>query len=149
MKKNLSFIGLLLLVLLLILGCVTRTKLADYQPNSAEEKVVLDFMNECDEAYQDRNMTKWLDCFDESAQITIYQFDLRRNAVVSKQQYKEYLEGGGDSNMPTEITDPKVTLIGNKATMKCINAIDTGFPMTFDMVNEEEQWRITRFDWQF
>ena len=51
--------------------------------------------------------------------------------------------------MPTEITDPKVTLIGNKATMKCINAIDTGFPMTFDMVNEEEQWRITRFDWQF
>ena len=133
----------------MIIGCVTKTKLADYQPNSAEEKVVFNFINECDEAYQDRNMTKWLDCFHENAQIRIYQADMWKNPVVSKQQYKEYLKRGGDARMINNIVDPKIIIKGNTATIKCMNDLGAGFPMTFDMVNEEKQWRISKFDWKF
>ena len=85
MKKNLLFTILFSSVLLLIFGCSAQTKLADYKPNSAEEEVFY-FMKECNDAYQGKNYTKWLACFDDNATIKSYRFDWQA-PIFSKREY--------------------------------------------------------------
>jgi hypothetical protein len=91
MEKNLLIITILLSVILLIFGCTAQTKLADYQPKSAEEKEVLNFMKECEAAYQDKNLTKYLAFFHDNATIRGSSSTAGRHAqpIYTKRQYED------------------------------------------------------------
>ena len=86
MKKRLLFITLFISVLLLVVGCA-QTRMADYQPKSAEEKEVLDFMAELNEAFQARDLVKVMACYHDDAKIRIVNPTSVNHPVVSKQYF--------------------------------------------------------------
>jgi hypothetical protein len=147
MKKSLLFSILFFSVLLFIFGCAANTKLADYQPKSTEETEILNFIIECDKAYQNENFTKWLACFHDDAKIRIWQTDLVTIKVVSKAEYKEYLEAMGTTDMESEIINPKITITGDRATIKYMDGASGYIRGTFDLMRESESWSITRWYW--
>lgn len=119
MKKSLLLSILFFSKLLFICGCSAKTKLADYQPKSEEESEALNFIKECDIAYQNDKYANWLACFHDNATIRIYEpGNMFGGSIVSKQQYKGYLEGGISMRMPLDYDDPKITTTGEKATLK-------------------------------
>ena len=148
MKKNLLFIIIYLSVVLFIFGCAqTHTG-----PKSAEEKEVTDFMKECVEAYNDKNFTKWLACFQDNSTIRISQSGSGaiRGTVVSKQRYEKELED--DSFYATKFVDylnfKPTTITGDKATLICKHYVSSvTVKTTFDLVKENEKWYISRMDY--
>ena len=103
-----------------IFGCATQTKLSDYQPKSAEEKEVVQFFIDCDEAYQNENFPKYLECFNDNAQIRTRVVDAgRSHPLVSKPQYEDFLKEGGNIIMNrSDILNPTITVNGDSAIMK-------------------------------
>jgi hypothetical protein len=148
MKKSLLIITIFLSVLLLLFGCA-QTKLADYQPNSAEEKEVIDFILECDEAYQNRDITKWLACHHDNAKIKIsVPGNMSGGPIVSKSQYKEYCEAGKDKDMSRSgMLNPKITMTDDRATIEFQHQEEFLIMETWDLVKENEKWSIIRSDW--
>jgi hypothetical protein len=109
--------------------------------------MVLNFIKECDEAYQKENFSEWLACFDDNAEIRIWQTDLVTIKVVSKPEYKAYLEAMGTTDMKSEILNPKITITGDKAVLKYKDG-ETGYIRgTFNLIKEKEGWSITRWYW--
>ena len=149
MKKNLLFIIIYLSVVLFIFGCAGLT---DSQLKSAEAKEVTDFMNECVEAFNDKNLTKWLACFQDNSTIRISQYSSGaiRGTVVSKQRYEKELED--DSFYAINFVDylnfKLTTIMGDKATVICKHYVSSvTVKTTFDLVKENEKWYISRMDY--
>lgn len=120
MKKCHFILINLLSVIFLIVGCTAQTQLANYQPKSAEEKEIVTFFAECDEAYQERNFPKHLECFHDDAKIKIVSAGADyQHSVVSKLHYKNYLESGRDRDMlRSGIVNPEIAIAGDSAKIK-------------------------------
>lgn len=149
MKKNLLFITILLSVIFLIFGCTSQFNLADYQPKSAEEKEVLDFMIEFDRAYYDRNLTETMACFHDSATIIGPWGESGRRAktILTKQQYEDRLRDGAWGS--GRLKNPKINIMGDRATANFRFRNETGYTifLYFDLVQENEEWSITKYEW--
>ena len=131
---------------ILVAGCAT-IKLADYEPTSADEEDVLAFMVECDQAFQNKDMTKYVDCFHENASIMI--FEPGGYQRVSKQEfYDNYLIHGRGSFGRQILYSPKIKVEGNTAQVFCkedgsgTNAV---FQITWDLTKENGRWYIKRY----
>jgi hypothetical protein len=149
MKKNLLFKIVFSSVLLLIFGCAAHTKFADYQPNSADEKEVFYFMQECNDAYLNRNYTKWLACFDDNATIKSYRQDWTA-PTLSKKEY----EGNVASyavGMENNFFDPKINNMGDRATITCLERKEgvEYVKHTFILVKDSEKWSIVKWDYSW
>ena len=148
MKKSLLFTILFSLVLFFILGCA-QTKLADYQPNTAEEKEVFNFMKECNDAYQNRNFTKWLACFDDNATIKSYRYDWQA-PTLSKRQYEDNIVGQA-IDMENNFYNPQIDNMGDRAIIKFIERKPRGEYMrhTFTLVKDKGKWSIVKWDYSW
>ena len=151
MKKRLLFITLFISVLLLVVGCA-QTRMADYQPKSAEEKEVFDFMAELNEAFQARDLTKVMACYHDDAKIRIVNPTSVSHPVVSKQYFEKWLEGGGfkvmSMDIMKEVMNPEITIVGDKATVK--GGTSSGHfhnRFVWDLVKDNEKWCIIKDDW--
>ena len=69
--------------------------------------------------------------------------------VVPKSQYKEYLEDGKASQMENVITKPKISVMGDKATLRYVNGLAVQVKGTFDFVKQNESWIMTKWDWTY
>jgi len=131
---------------ILVAGCAT-IKLADYEPTSADEEDVLAFMVECDQAFQNKDMTKYSDCFHENASIMIFQTQPFQR--VSKQEfYDNYLIHGRGSFNRQILYSPKIKVEGNTAKVFCKEygsgaAVD--FQVRWDLVKESGRWYVKRY----
>jgi hypothetical protein len=148
MKKNLLFIIIYLSVVLFIFGCAGLT---DSQLKSTEAKEVTDFMNECIEAYNNKNLTKWLACFQDNSTIKFAQSGsgFIGGSFVSKQNYEKKLDDGFYETNINDFRNFKLTTImGDRATVKCNNySGNHTVRSTFDLVKENEKWYIIKWDW--
>ena len=152
MKKAYQFAIPLSLALLFMLGCALETKLADYQPKSAEEAEVVQFVTECDSFYQNKDWPKVFDCLHDDAKIRIDIVGAGfSRAMVSKPELIKYVEGGkGDIPERSGILNPKISMAGDRATIKFSHHEDSFIIIeTWDLVKENEKWKITRSDWDW
>jgi hypothetical protein len=150
-KRYLSAI-LFFSVLFVLFGCAAQTNLADYQPKSAAEKEVLDFIIECDEGFQNKNMTKYAACFHDDATIEIFHQDAYHISKISKQLFvKEYLKAGlGPLGAGQEIMDPHITVMGDKAKMEYLDGASPyrPIPTVWELVKENGKWYIIKYDFK-
>ena len=150
MKRIFDSVFYFVLALIIFIGCA-QTKLANYKPSTPEEDKLYQFFMECNNAYKENNITKWITCFHEEAEIKILKGDLAAQNWVSKQDYQNYLEKeGGNDLMKLDILDPKFTVMDHEATMKCFQKQLGGWPnmpTEFKMIKELERWYITKFSW--
>ena len=62
-------------LLLFVSGCakteISDTRLYDYKPASLAEKEVYDFFVGCEKAIDDKNLNKYLACYNDGAKIKI------------------------------------------------------------------------------
>ena len=146
MKKRLLVTTVYFSVLLLIFGCAAQTKLADYQPKSAEEKEVLDNVVTFDKAIQNRNSAELMACIHDNATIRVPLAELV-GPLVSKRQFEEYLEDGGWGEFTGILVNPTITTRGDKATLKC-SSQGTGVRVkhTFNLIKENEKWYVIKYD---
>ena len=154
MKKSFLFTSLFSLVFLFIFGCAAQTKLADYQPKSAEEKAVLDCMINANEAIAAEDIAKTLALYHDTARIRIVKGVSREQAMVSKQQFQAYLEEGGFKAMSlnimeeVKVREPVIVITGDRATIKGTSpATNVTIRHKWDLVKEEDKWLIIKADW--
>ena len=154
MKKSLLLTILISLVLLFIFGCAAQTKLADYQPKTADEKAVLDCMKEVNEAMATDDVSKTMALYHDNAQIKIPKGTSKAPAMVSKQQFKTYLEEGGFKEMrlnimeEVKVREPVIVVTGDRATIKGTSpATNVTIRHQWDLVKEEDEWLIIKADW--
>ena len=138
--------------LLVVFSCA-HNKLSDYEPKTTNEKEIIDTMVECFTAYKEQDLSKWLDCFEEDAQIRIYsggdgvQDD---HPMLSKQQYKTWLEAGGHGLQSYNLINPKIRVTGNSAIFNCDNLVSgTAIQIESDLINKKDQWKMIKLRWTF
>ena len=151
MKTELMFTSIMASFLILILGCAQspQIELSEYQPNSAEEKTLVNFLMECKDAHLKRNYSKWLDCYHENASIKITQSEYL-NPMLSKQEYKIHLEGGEDIGEETSWVNPNINMRGDKAVVRFYEHFETvRVKEQIDIIKENGEWKIIRSDWWF
>ena len=152
MKIAYQFTISLSFALFFMLGCAAETKLADYQPKSAEEAEVVQFVTECDSFYQNKDFPKLFDCFHDDAKIRIYiDGAYRSHPMVTKPEFIKYIEGGKSDTMERSgILNPKISMTGDRATIKFSHRED-GYIIieTWDLVKKNENWKITRSYWDW
>ena len=147
--SRINLLGIIILMFVFSVGCAT-TNLETYQAKSAEEKEVLDFFVECDEAFQNKDMTKYSDCFHEDATIMV--FDSPGTIVtVSKQNFTQnYLMKGRGAFQGQKITNPEITATKNTAKVSYTednSGLSTTFNVRCDLIKENGKWYITRSNW--
>ena len=113
----------------------------------------IDTMVECFTAYKEQDLSKWLDCFEEDAKIRIYsggdgvQDD---HPMLSKQQYKTWLEAGGHGLQSYNLINPKIRVTGNSAIFICDNLVSgTAIQIESDLINKKDQWKMIKLRWTF
>jgi hypothetical protein len=154
MKMSFFTSTILLFVMLLISGCAGQTKLADYQPKSAEEQAVVDCMKKVNEAWAAEDIEKTLAHYHENAQIRIVIGADRNQPLVTKQQFKTYLKEGGFKKMPlnimeeVKVREPVITITENRATIAGTSpASNVTINHKWDLVKEKDKWLIIKEDW--
>ncbi len=148
MKKYLLSAVLFLCVTLLIFGCAAQTKLANYQPKSEEEKKVLETMVRFQESQKERDLTEYMACFHDNATIK-YNVDTYEKPILSKQQFEDRLKAGYWGDMDTDMVNPKITITGNDATVRCNHYVEGwGISHSINLVKESEKWSIIQWRWE-
>jgi hypothetical protein len=154
MKKSPLFTILYSLVLIFIFGCAAQTKLADYQPKTADEEAVLDCMIKVNEAMAAEDVSKTLALHHDNAKIRISKGVSREQPLVSKQEFETYLREGGFKEMQLDIMkevkvrDPVIVITGDSATIKGTSpATNVTIRHKWDLVKEKDKWLIIKADW--
>ena len=154
MKMRFFTLTILLFAMLLIFGCAAQSKLADYQPKSAEEQAVVDCMKKANEAWAAKDIEKTLAHYHENAQIRIVIGADRNQPLVSKQQFKTYLKEDGFEKMPlnimeeVKVREPVITIIEDRATIAGTSpATNVTIIHKWDLVKEKDKWLIIKEDW--
>ncbi|UCD32089.1 MAG: nuclear transport factor 2 family protein [Desulfobacterales bacterium] len=148
MKKSLLSAIILLSLSLLIIGCAAQTKLADYQPKSAEEKQVLETMVRFQESQKERDLAEYMACFHNNATIK-YNQDGIEKPILSKQQFEDRLKAGYWGDMETDMVNPKITIVGNDATVRCYHYVEGyGISHSINLIKESEKWSIIKWGWK-
>ena len=149
MKSNIPILtGLSLL--LLIFGCA-QTKLYDYQPTSASEKEVFEFFVDCDKAVGEKNLEKYMSCYNDDARIRIF-IGHETNIWVSKEEFRKRLEDGlWDKWESNKFQSPKITVNGNKAIVKCTMPGEPPWVAKHkvDLIKENGQWGIIKWGYKW
>jgi hypothetical protein len=152
--KNAIGLPVFIIVLSFIFGCAVQTKLADYQPKTADEKAVLDCMTKMNEAMATEDVSKTMAVHHDNAQIRIPQGTSKARTMVSKQQFKTYLEGGGFKEMrlnvmeELKVREPVIVVTGDRAIIKGTSpATNVTIQHQWDLVKEEDKWLIIKVDW--
>ena len=148
--KRILFLTILLSILLLIFGCTAQTNLSDYQPKSAEEKEVLDFMLKWEDNQKERNLTKYMACFHDNATIK-YNSDSKLKPIISKQQFEDRLKSGHWAEMDTNnMITPTITIVRNRATVRCKHYAESYIIVhNIDLIKEGEKWSIIKWNWEW
>lgn len=152
--KNVIGLVVFIFALIFIFGCAAQTKLGDYQPQTEDEVAVLDCMTKMNEAMAAEDVSKTMALHHENAQIRIPKGTSKARAMVSKQQFKTYLEGGGFKEMrlnvmeEVKVREPVIVITGDRAIIKGTSpATNVTIQHQWDLVKEEDKWLIIKADW--
>jgi hypothetical protein len=99
--------------------------------------------------YQKLDFAYYLKCFHDDASIRVYRTDAATRVEYSKAQYERYIAEGRYTDKPTKLYNPNIMVMGDRATLKCQNDVGVPIKTTIDMVKENENWFIKRYDWTY
>ena len=151
MTKRLLYNTVYIFILLLIIGCAGQTKITEYQPQSTDEKEVLNVILEEHNALKNKDLAKIMDCYYDNATISLPTVG-RNPTVASKREFEEYLKDGGwaSYNLDDPFLNPKITISGNEATLKCSSQpASVTVRHTYKLIKENEKWYITNYDYRW
>jgi ketosteroid isomerase-like protein len=150
MKRGGIFIISILFIFLFLFGCAAQTKLKDYKPKSAQEEEVLNVLTKMTEAWKKKDVEAYLAFFHDNAKIRTRQRPIHEDgSFISKQQYPslsfEWNQFSGDELV---MTNPKMTILEDKATLKVTDVADgMNSRWTYEMEKEKSEWYVIRFDY--
>jgi hypothetical protein len=150
MKRGEIFITSILFIFLLLFGCAAQTNLKDYKPKSAQEEEVLNVLTKMTEAWEKKDVEAYLAFFHDNARIRTRQAAVHeRGSFISKQQYASLSnEWKGYSGDALVLTDPQMTILEDKATLKITDVSEGMFSRwTYEMVKEKGEWYVVLFDY--
>ena len=152
--KNFILILTGLSITFFILGCSKTekkdTNLYAHRPATAAKKEVYDFFVECEKAINEKNLDKYLACYNDGAKVKISKGD-GDDPMVTKAGYRNHLKGGAFSELQSrQLKDPQIFVYGNKVSVRCSKIIDeeTIQRLDYRLVKDRGQWRIIRLDYK-
>lgn len=128
------------------------TKLANYQPKTSEEREVLDFLVQCDDALQYKKMVTYGNCFHENALIQVFGADEREVMLISKETFTElFLDRNKGPTSGQNIINPTISVRENYAEMHYLEAEgghSADVMVSFKMIKEDKRWYIISYRWR-
>lgn len=150
MNRRLSFIVIAVMISFVICTCAP-TKLVNYPAKTPEEREVLDFLIQCDDALQYKRMAIYGDCFHDNALIQVFGADEREVMLVSKKTFTElFLDRNKGPTSGQNIIDPIISVRENYAKMHYLEAEGghaEDVTVSFEMIKEDKRWYIISYRW--
>jgi hypothetical protein len=146
MQMRLIFITTILSIFLLLIGCAAQTNLKDYIPKSPDEKAIIKVITKMKDAWNNGDSDEFLAAFHDNGEILYVGGPARIS--YSKEKYAKVFSQQRDYLGDFAFTNPKITITGDKGTVRLLLKTDIARPQTkISMLKENGRWYILRADW--
>jgi len=142
MGAKIRIVMAVLLLGVLLTGCAG--KLADYQPENADQQAIKELLAEWQSTWNQGDVQGNLDLYDEEASI-MYGSERK---IAKKDEYRDILPKRMEAHPKMKLTEPEIEVQGDTATASFgTDAIPFHNELRFSLVKKEGRWLIS--SWKY